>query len=100
MPIDEYAPTKLPFGLPGAKADEADVPASAGASEPTAAHLLQPAAEVGSPLSPVAAARSPVGRSATAGATDSCDFAHAACRIARRAALTGRSDPLDSTRLD
>ena len=50
MPIDEYAPTKLPFGLPGAKADEADVPASAGAAEPTAAHLLQPAAEVGSPL--------------------------------------------------
>ena len=47
MPIDEYTPTKLPYELSraaddGGKSDSAGMP-----HEPTAAHLLQPAAEVG-----------------------------------------------------
>jgi len=47
MPIDEYTPTKLPYELSRA-ADDGGKSYSAGMPhEPTAAHLLQPAAEVG-----------------------------------------------------
>ena len=48
MPIDEYSPTKLPYELSRA-ADDGDKSAAGMTHEPTAAHLLQPAAEVGSP---------------------------------------------------